>query len=1247
MEKILDFSQPFDVALFDQMVTEFYSRSDPVKTKEAHDILPRFTNHPEAWTKVYDILERSQQMAAKFLALQVLDQCIAQRWKILSDSQRKAVKEYIIQLVIRVSSDSEQYHNPSLKPFITKLNITLISIVKHEWTSTWTSFVDDLCQSSPTNETLCENNLVLLRLLSEEIFDYGKETIVSKRRQELKEQYNTNFTQVFQLCMNVLRQASKVNDALVVTTLHTLRVFLSWIPIGYIFETELIVTLVTHLLPSPAFRVASLGCIAEIGGLTLEAAEEVKYAQQLNQLYSGTIIALGAVIPETMDLATTYMTSNPDGQKLLRELTVFLADFFKKHLRLLESSSEVSSFILNGMNWLLRLTHVKDQEEFKICIDFWLFLSRDLFRNELQSTVNKQSVPLSIAALTPADPSSSSSAFVSPFAPQSSSSTPSSVSLFASYPLTYTPSPPSGSLFANGGLFGSGGRGGGSIFGGTTPVPASLSSSIAASRERRPLSRAAQVEMINALHSSKGTPRLRMYSMTLQNVRKVLIARMARPEEVHVVATSDGEIEREALQDSAQIQLYKTMRETLIYLCHIDSRDTVQQMTTRLEEQMDPRQFNYDTVNALSWSVGAISGTMEESQEKDFLVKVLHGLLQLVDKQDKQEARAVVATDIMFVVSQYPRFLRLHWRFLKTVALKLIEFMKEPFEGVKDMATETFLKIAQKCKRQFVMVQEGEKMSFVDEVLMMLPSILSDLSKNQILNVCESAAWCIAMQSDPAKKTVEIAELFKMPNAGWKDIIQRTQANINTLCDIGTQRQLLSIISINRRCIRALQSGFKEQFELLFAECIKIFVAYSDMLISAINAAGGEGTQGEKAVATLSGQHMKLVQKEILMLFSDYFEECTDPSAISSEYLPSIMQNLLPQYPKSPKVSRDSDMLSLFATLFKKLRTLMLVSVPTILSSLFEPTMNMIKNNFEDYPDHRIAFYQFLRSMNTDCPAAFGTITDQTQMDAIVGCILWGIRHAERTVAESALHLMIEFVKNMALSTPIPVTVSLPASETDLSSSSSSAAGSSTSLSVTATTTTHVQLFYLRNYTLLFTTLIDILTDSFHKQCFSLQCQALLLLVKLFNSGQVQVRLSLSPTTSSTLSALASSASQASSFDPSSLSQLPNQQFICSILFYFLSSRFPQLIPEQTHAFVSGLFRLSEDVAGFEQHMSDFIVSLKEYTTAEGWLKDGTDVPLSDAPQLDSVTDILVPGLIPSGTAKLGTSIMDNDEDDT
>lgn len=97
-----------------------------------------------------------------------------------------------------------------------------------------------------------------------------------------------------------------------------------------------------------------------------------------------------------------------------------------------------------------------------------------------------------------------------------------------------------------------------------------------------------------------------------------------------------------------------------------------------------------------------------------------------------KDNKAIVASNIMYVVGQYPRFLRAHWKFLKTVVNKLFEFMHETHDGVQDMACDTFIKIAIKCRRHFVTIQPNEACTFIDEILGSMSSIICDLQPQQV-----------------------------------------------------------------------------------------------------------------------------------------------------------------------------------------------------------------------------------------------------------------------------------------------------------------------------------------------------------------------------------------------------------------------------------------------------------------------------------------------------------------------------------
>ena len=155
---------------------------------------------------------------------------------------------------------------------------------------------------------------------------------------------------------------------------------------------------------------------------------------------------------------------------------------------------------------------------------------------------------------------------------------------------------------------------------------------------------------------------------------------------------------------------------------------------------------------------------MNEETEKRFLVTVIKELLGLCEIKRGKDNKAVVASNIMYIVGQYPRFLRAHWKFLKTVVNKNFEFMHETHEGVQDMACDTFLKIAQKCRRHFVFQQPGEKEPFIDEILRNLQNITGDLSPHQVQTCYEAIGLVIAAQPNKAVQERLIAKLMEMPN---------------------------------------------------------------------------------------------------------------------------------------------------------------------------------------------------------------------------------------------------------------------------------------------------------------------------------------------------------------------------------------------------------------------------------------------------------------------------------------------------
>ena len=70
----------------------------------------------------------------------------------------------------------------------------------------------------------------------------------------------------------------------------------------------------------------------------------------------------------------------------------------------------------------------------------------------------------------------------------------------------------------------------------------------------------------------------------------------------------------------------------------------------------------------------------------------------------------------------------------------------ETHDGVQDMACDTFIKIAQKCRRHFVQVQQLEVMPFIEEILNHIRAIVCDLQPHQVHTFYEAVGYMIQAQ---------------------------------------------------------------------------------------------------------------------------------------------------------------------------------------------------------------------------------------------------------------------------------------------------------------------------------------------------------------------------------------------------------------------------------------------------------------------------------------------------------------------
>ncbi|CAI4488249.1 BGP_1a_G0021530.mRNA.1.CDS.1 [Saccharomyces cerevisiae] len=1041
MEGILDFSNDLDIALLDQVVSTFYQGSG-VQQKQAQEILTKFQDIPDAWQKADQILQFSTNPQSKFIALSILDKLITRKWKLLPSDHRIGIRNFVVGMIISMCQDDEVFKTQ--KNLINKSDLTLVQILKQEWPQNWPEFIPELIGSSSSSVNVCENNMIVLKLLSEEVFDFSAEQMTQAKALHLKNSMSKEFEQIFKLCFQVLEQGS--SSSLIVATLESLLRYLHWIPYRYIYETNILELLSTKFMTSPDTRAITLKCLTEVSNLKIPQDNDL-IKRQTVLFFQNTLQQIAtSVMPVTADLKATYANANGNDQSFLQDLAMFLTTYLARNRALLESDESLRDLLLNAHQYLIQLSKIEERELFKTTLDYWHNLVADLFYEvqRLPATEMSPLIQLSVGS--------------------------------------QAISTGSGAL--------------------------------------------------NPEYMKRFPLKKHIYEEICSQLRLVIIENMVRPEEVLIVENDEGEIVREFVKESDTIQLYKSEREVLVYLTHLNVIDTEEIMISKLARQIDGSEWSWHNINTLSWAIGSISGTMSEDTEKRFVVTVIKDLLDLTVKKRGKDNKAVVASDIMYVVGQYPRFLKAHWNFLRTVILKLFEFMHETHEGVQDMACDTFIKIVQKCKYHFVIQQPRESEPFIQTIIRDIQKTTADLQPQQVHTFYKACGIIISEERSVAERNRLLSDLMQLPNMAWDTIVEQSTANPTLLLDSETVKIIANIIKTNVAVCTSMGADFYPQLGHIYYNMLQLYRAVSSMISAQVAAEGLIATKTPKV------RGLRTIKKEILKLVETYISKARNLDDVVKVLVEPLLNAVLEDYMNNVPDARDAEVLNCMTTVVEKVGHMIPQGVILILQSVFECTLDMINKDFTEYPEHRVEFYKLLKVINEKSFAAFLELPPAA-FKLFVDAICWAFKHNNRDVEVNGLQIALDLVKNIERMGNVPF-----ANE------------------------------FHKNYFFIFVSeTFFVLTDSDHKSGFSKQALLLMKLISLVYDNKISVPL----------------------YQEAEVPQgTSNQVYLSQYLANMLSNAFPHLTSEQIASFLSALTKQYKDLVVFKGTLRDFLVQIKE-----------------------------------------------------
>jgi exportin-1 len=649
-------------------------------------------------------------------------------------------------------------------------------------------------------------------------------------------------------------------------------------------------------------------------------------------------------------------------------------------------------------------------------------------------------------------------------------------------------------------------------------------------------------KLINLSHQGAVPPsfltafplRMHQYKPILSQLRVNLIDRMPKPEEVLVVENEDGEVVRETTQETDALEIYNSTKGCLVILTHLDFEDTHQIMKDKLARQIDGSNWSWTNLNRLCWAIGSISGTTSESSEKQFIVGIIKDLLGLCDFKKGKDNKAIVASNIMYVVGQYPRFLKKHWKFLKTVVNKLFEFMHESHEGVQDMACDTLKHITTKCGRHFVNLQPDEDTPYIYEIIKHLPKITSDLGPTQICVVYECLGQMIYSDNGPVENEILVERLMQEPNSFWSSLVTQFTSDPNCLRASDRVKLFNYFLRVNLAVSTYSKHLFNGQMAYLYPNLLKLYTNCSSIITQAVQ----ENPNYGHVTPVVRG--VRSIKKDILKLITSYVSTCRNQDEVAATMVPSLFDTVLYDYNNMVNGAKEVEVLKLLCTLTSRLNKRISPHMNTVFNNVFVCTMGMICTDFTDHLDIRLEFYTMIRNIVKHCFDYILTLNPDA-FSQVYKSIVWASKHITHDISEIGLLTFSELIEQFQV---CPENV-------------------------------RNDFFTMCLYTML-QDVVNLITDRDHKSGFATQCRIMAQILKVVNSNVITIPL----------------------FNPQNVNDpnMTNEIYFREMVTSTFDVNFPHIGRNNTTAFVQDLMVSIDDLPTFKLKMMDFLIQIKVIT---------------------------------------------------
>ena len=474
------------------------------------------------------------------------------------------------------------------------------------------------------------------------------------------------------------------------------------------------------------------------------------------------------------------------------------------------------------------------------------------------------------------------------------------------------------------------------------------------------------------------------YSEYFHALRIILIDRMPAPLIVRSFFEADGSSHKQVTSYSQFETFYSTARQCMVFLTNFDPQDTINLVMERLNELITVN-MNIDAVRSLCWAIGAIPGA-SPANEDVFFPKMLQTLFQICEYfQDPQE-RASVVEGIVFVCSQYSRFLMRFYPLFKTIVLKILMFMSQPINELQEICLECLKTLASRCHKSFSTPPSDQDSSLLDYLLENLNNIISTLLPDNIPTMYEILCLIALNINVDDQRNLIASQLITNVIERFKELL----ALFNP-----SNHDIIRAMCVVLQCHAKLPVPFGLLYFLklqdFLPEIIPFYLSLSDAIANSVDSAA----------------LLRQLRSDIIIVFHNSIYYIYPINAIENIRVSILLEDvskLIDDYVANHH-ARVPQILSFFGIFLIKFASFVTPCFKDFFTKVYVETFHMINHDINS-PEFLVSFYIFV---NDFCSVYISKISEnEAEAEFIINSLVFGAESLNARVRDLSISITLE-----------------------------------------------------------------------------------------------------------------------------------------------------------------------------------------------------------------------------------------------